>query len=161
MAGAMLDVTMDTSQAGAVLAELAERLGDITTPLLDIAEYLHQSTDDRFVKQIAPDGLPWAPLSPVTLARKKGPRILRESGLLQDTIRHQVSDNELAFGTDRVYGAVQQFGQKRGASGTNKRGSPIPWGDIPARPYLGLSSDDESEILAIVGDYLSEPFEAD
>jgi hypothetical protein len=54
----MFDVTMDTSQAGAALAELAERLGDITTPLLDIAEYLHQSTDDRFVKQIAPDGSP-------------------------------------------------------------------------------------------------------
>lgn len=161
MAGAMLDVRLDTSQAGEALAKLAERLGDITTPLLDIAEYLHQATDERFVKKIAPDGSPWAPLSPVTLARKKGPRILRESGLLQDTLRHQVSDNELAFGTDRVYGAVHQFGQKRGASGTNKRGAPIPWGDIPARPYLGLSSEDESEILAIVGDYLSEPLEAD
>jgi phage virion morphogenesis protein len=160
MAGAMLDVQVDDSQVGAVLAELIERLGDIRTPLNDIAEYLHQATDERFRQQVAPDGTPWAPLSPATLARKKGSRILRESGVLQDTMRHQVEGEELLFGTDRPYGAVQQFGQKAGASGRTKRGAPIPWGDIPARPYLGLSSADESEILAIVTNYLSNGLES-
>ena len=156
MAGAMLEVTLDSSQLGKALDDLAERLGNLTTPLNDIAEYLHQSTDDRFRKKVAPDGSPWAPLSAVTLARKRGPGILREKGTLQDTLRKQVTRNELAFGTDRPYGAVHQFGQKKGASGSSK-GRPIPWGDIPARPYLGLSADDESEVLLIIHDYLSEP----
>ena len=154
MAGAMLEVVLDDSLLGKALEEVNRRLGDMTTPFNDIAEYLHQSTDDRFSKKVAPDGSPWAPLSLVTLSRKKGPGILREKGTLQDTLRHQVTSTELAFGTDRPYGAAHQFGQKKGASGSVK-GRPIPWGDIPARPYLGLSLKDESEILFIINDYLS------
>lgn len=157
MAGAMLDVTLDTSQVGKALDDLAERLGDLTTPLNDIGEYLQISTDERFRQKVAPDGSPWAPLSPVTLARKKGPGILREKGTLQDTLRKQVTSTELAFGTDRPYGAVHQFGQKKGASGKTGKGRPIPWGDIPAREYLGLSTDDETEVLFIIRQYLAEP----
>lgn len=156
MAGAMLDVTVDDSLVGKALEELARRLGDLTTPFNDIGEYLHQSTDDQFSKKISPDGSPWAPLSAVTLARKKGPGILREKGTLQDTLRKQVTSTELAFGTDRPYGAVHQLGQKKGASGSVK-GRPIPWGDIPARPYLGLSTEDETEVLFIIQEYLCEP----
>ena len=85
MAGAMLEVVIDTTTVGKALDDLIERLGDLTTPLNDIAEYLHQSTDDRFTRQVAPDGSPWAPLAPSTLARKKGGRILRNKGTLQDT----------------------------------------------------------------------------
>lgn len=157
MAGAMLDVSLDTTELGQALDELARRVGDLTTPFNDIAEYLHQSTDERFKSKVAPDGSPWAPLSAVTLARKKGPGILREKGTLQDTLRHLATSTELAFGTDRPYGAVHQFGQRKGASGSTRRGSPIPWGDIPARPYLGLSIEDEAEVLVIVHDYLMEP----
>lgn len=157
MAGAILDVTLDASQVGKALEDLANRLGDLTTPLNDIGEYLHQSTDERFGQKVAPDGSPWAPLSPVTLARKKGPGILREKGTLQDTLRKQVTSTELAFGTDRIYGAVHQFGQKKGASGKTGKGRSIPWGDIPAREYLGLSADDETEVLFIIQQYLMEP----
>ncbi|MNZ38299.1 Phage virion morphogenesis family protein [compost metagenome] len=130
------------------------------TPLNDIGEYLHLSTDDRFRAQVGPDGTPWAPLSPVTLARKKGNRILRESGTLQDTLRHQVSGNELSFGTDRPYGAAMQFGMRKGYAGKTRRGASIPWGDIPARPYLGLSAEDDAEILAIIEDYLLQPLDS-
>ena len=155
MAGAMLDVVIDSSLVGNALEELARRLDDFTTPLNDIGEYLHQSTDERFRRKVAPNGSPWAPLSPVTLARKKCAGILREKGTLQDTLRKQVTSRELAFGTDRPYGAVHQFGQKKGASGKSARGSAIPWGNIPAREYLGLSTDDQTEIVMIIRSYLS------
>jgi len=185
MAGSMLEVSVDTSPVGKALDDLAERLGDLTTPLNDIAEYLYQSTDDRFRQQVAPDGSPWAPLAASTLERKKGPRILREKGTLQDTLRHNVSNNELAFGTDRVYGAIHQLGGKiehaarsqqvyfrQGKDGSvgnrfvkKNRSNFSQWAtrgasstEMQARPYLGLSSEDETEILAIVGDYLTEGF---
>lgn len=158
MAGAMLNVELDDSRTGAALTELVGRLGDLTTPLLDIAEYLHQSTDDRFRRQVAPDGSPWAPLAPSTLVRKKTSKILRQDGYLQDTMRHSVSDNELALGTDRPYGAIHQFGQRKGTSGSSG-GHPLPWGDIPARPYLGLSSDDETEVVLLIRDYCLEPID--
>lgn len=154
MAGAFLDVYLDSRLAEAKLSELAERLGDLSVPLSDIGEHLLLATDTRFKQQVAPDGSPWAPLSPVTLAKKQGDRILRDSGILQDTTRYQVSGGELAVGTDRSYGAVHQFGQPRGASGKTRRGTPIPWGDIPARPFLGLSNEDEEAVARIVSDYL-------
>lgn len=157
MAGTMLDVVIDSSLVGEALEELGRRLDDFTTPLNDIGEYLHQSTDERFRQKVAPDGTPWAPLSPKTLARKKGTGILREKGTLQDTLRKQVTSTDLAFGTDRPYGALHQFGQKKGASGKTSKGIPIPWGDIPAREYLGLSEDDETEVILIIRDYLLVP----
>ncbi|MFA7944050.1 phage virion morphogenesis protein [Pseudomonas brenneri] len=181
MAGSMLEVSIDISPAGKALEDLIERLGDLTTPLNDIAEYLHQSTDDRFRQQVAPDGSPWAPLAPSTLTRKKGGRILRDKGTLQDTLRHNVSDNELTFGTDRPYGAIHQFGGKiehaarsqriyfrQGKDGSvgnrfvkKSKSNFAQWAtrgahdsEIKARPYLGLSSEDDIEILAIIQDYL-------
>lgn len=181
MAGAMLDVEVSDSQVGELLAKLAERMGDLRTPLEDIREYLHQSTDERFRQQVGPDGSPWAPLAASTLAKKKGPRTLRESGDLQDTLRGQVQGDELLFGTDRPYGAIHQFGgkiehaarsqqayfkrRKDGSVGNRfvkkaksdfaqwvTRGASTT--EIPARPYLGLSTEDETEVLAIVESWL-------
>jgi rhamnose transport system permease protein len=40
-----------------------------------------------------------------------------------------------------IYGAVMQFGAAQGAFGTTARGAPIPWGSIPARPFLGRSEE--------------------
>lgn len=180
MAGAMLDVTIDTSVVGRELELLIERLGSLRTPLNDIAEYLHQSVDSRARRQVGPDGSPWAPLSPRTIKRKKGNKILRESGALLDTLRHRVTNDELDFGTDRPYGAIHQFGgkiehaarsqqvyfkEKGGVVGNRfvkKRQSNFSqWvshgahtSEMPARPYLGLSSEDENEVLEIIGRYL-------
>lgn len=33
----------------------------------------------------------------------------------------------------------------------------VPWGDIPARPFLGLSEDDRQDLLAALNAYLSPP----
>lgn len=48
------------------------------------------------------------------------------------------------------YAATQQFGAKR-LQFKNK----APWGDIPARPFLGLSDSDRRTILDIIGDFLA------
>lgn len=180
MAGAILEVAFDASVVGRELELLIERLGSLRTPLNDIAEYLHLSTDSRVRRQIAPDGSPWVPLSPRTLARKKGTKILRESGALLDTLRHQVTDDGLDFGTDRPYGAIHQdggkiehaarsqqvyFKEKGGVVGNRfvkkSKSNFSQWVthgarsvEMPARPYLGLSSEDEAEILEIVAGYL-------
>lgn len=62
------------------------------------------------------------------------------------------------IGSGQEYAAVHQFGAKAGSlwQGRDKRGrrAKSPWGDIPARPYLGLSKQDEQSILDIVQDYL-------
>lgn len=58
-----------------------------------------------------------------------------------------VGVSELRVGTPEVYGAMQQFGGK-------KSQFPNLWGDIPARPFLGLSDYDRDTILFEVRQYL-------
>ncbi len=78
--------------------------------------------------------------------------------MLQGQMRWQLAEGGRAVevGSNRIYAAVQQFGQPKGASGRTKRGSPIPWGDIPPRPFLGVSSDDREAIADILSDYLAK-----
>ena len=59
-------------------------------------------------------------------------------------------------GSPLIYAGVHQFGAKKGAFGTTSKGSPIPWGDIAARPFLGVSNDDEREIVDIILDHLTD-----
>ncbi|MGB0955835.1 MAG: phage virion morphogenesis protein [Panacagrimonas sp.] len=51
---------------------------------------------------------------------------------------------------------IQQFGARKGAFGTTRRGAPIPWGDIPARPFLGISDEDRTEIELLLFEFLED-----
>jgi phage gpG-like protein len=71
-----------------------------------------------------------------------------KTGILGDTIDYQLDGNSsVRIGSSRVYAAMQQFG------GT-KAQWPHLWGDIPARPFLGVSDADKTNILDIIGSYL-------
>ena len=76
-------------------------------------------------------------------------------GTLAMGIRYQVAGNSLEWGSNLPYSAVMQWGAAKGAFGANRRGNPIPWGNIPARPFLGLSSADRDSILGVLGRYLA------
>ena len=62
----------------------------------------------------------------------------------------------MVVGSPSIYAGTHQFGAEKGAFGATSRGDPIPWGNIPARPFLGLSGDDETEIGNLITDYLNE-----
>ncbi len=51
------------------------------------------------------------------------------------------------IGTNMVYGAMMHFGGSKSAY-------PNLWGDIPARPYLGMKAGDKPILLQMVGQYL-------
>lgn len=122
--------------------------------LLDVGEYMMLAHRDRWDREVTPDGQAWAPLSEVTLARKaaKGrpTAILVDTTALRDLLRYSVTASQLVFGTDRVYGTTQQFGAEKGQFGADKHGRPLPWGDIPARPWLGLSDADREHIQGLL-----------
>lgn len=95
---------------------------------------------------------------------------------LSTEIHAEPSADGVAIGSSLVYAAVQQFGAKMGAFGRYSQvsrrnqykegdfrkhagtvqGFPIPWGDIPARPYIGLSTADDDSVLKIMEGYLKE-----
>lgn len=149
MSGTLITIEANTGEVGKHLQRIAERAEHLPDVLTELGEVLVPSVYARFVAGVAPDGEPWAPLAPRTLRRKKGPGILRESLALQDSIHYQVEGDTLHVGTDVVYGAIHQLGGTIKHKGGGKT-------KMPARPYLGLSAGDETAMLAVVADYLTD-----
>jgi phage gpG-like protein len=67
----------------------------------------------------------------------------------------QFGAKEGEFGRYSQIGRVRKYGLRdfRGAAGT-KKGFPIPWGDIPPRPFLAVTDEDTDAIVALTEDYL-------
>lgn len=149
MAGARIDINTEGATAVSdVLTQLVKNLDNLAPALGNVGEHLMLTHRDHFDEQRSPDGDPWQPLSPDYGKRKKKnkDKILRLNDILRDTFAYNVGDESLEFGTNMEYGATHQFG---GTSDMNPRLSAIP-----ARPFLGLSQDDEKEVIEILSDFL-------
>lgn len=134
---------------------LFEQMGEV---LLDI----HRT---RFKLQKAPDGTLWKPLSDWYKDSKKynQDKILTLRGHLRGTLRYQASDTGVVFGSDRPYAAIHQFGgtvTAKNAKALNVQGRPVKSVTIPARPWLGLSADDEQRLIEIARKHLKNEFNA-
>ena len=118
--------------------------------LKEIGEHLVMSTKRRFNIEMSPKSGRWARNSPVTIKRKGHAKPLKgKTGALRQSIRYTMlgSRKGVSVGSDLPYAAMMQFG------GTKAR-FPHLWGDIPARPFLGRSAEDDRAIEAIMRRYL-------
>lgn len=143
MAGASIQVDFQDQAIQQALDKLIDRSDDMSELFEAIGISLEGSHDDRWDAQQSPDGSPWAPLRPRTQARKKrnADKILTLDGFLRDSLAFNAGRDSLEFGTNLIYGATHQFG----ADDRN----------IPARPFLGISDDDEAMIEETLHDYLA------
>lgn len=172
----MISIKINDRQVLDALNELTRRSKNLRPAFAEIGEDMADSTKRRFATATAPDGNPWAANSPVTLQRYLGvfknshkkdgslskagqARIANkkpltgETKVLQTTINYQLQGSTgVSIGSPMVYAATQQFGATAGQFGRN--GHPTPWGDIPARPFLGVSDSDRENILDILQSYL-------
>lgn len=151
MAGAVLHI--DTQDLKGVV-EKFDRLGrhvQDVSPLMDeIGSMLVASTQDRFERGVDPQGNPWTPWAESTEKRRAhdpDAKILILDNYLAGGIDHQPGNDQVEVGSNKVYAAIHQLG---GQAGRNQAAT------IPARPYLGISSEDEREIGNIVDGYLAE-----
>jgi len=152
---------IENDQITPALAGVGAALGNPLSLFQDLGEYLVKSTTDRFPTGRAPDGSVWAPKSPTTLAAygaRKTNRLDRRplfgpSGALSSTISYEAFGDRVEWGSPMIYAAVQQFGAAKGAFGRTSRNGPIPWGNIPARPFAGISAEDEPLMLDIVAEW--------
>lgn len=160
MAGITWTAELETELAARQLADLVERMDRPVGFYKGLGEYMTEVAIPRnFASESAPDGTPWARLSPITIARREAAghtpiQILRASGGMAAGINYEASDRNVRIGSPAIQAAVMQFGAAQGAFGRTKRSGPIPWGRIPARPFLGLSSEDGTEIIRIAEDWL-------
>lgn len=158
----MTSVKITSKGDEAVQAEikrLAARVGSPRPILGAIGEILVDSTTKRFASGVGPDGKKWKRNAPSTIARylaafgnsrrRQGTKrpLIGETLALSTTISWNVSGRTLSVGSPMIYAGVQHVGARRGEFGATRRGSPIPWGDIPARPFLGLTAEDREDIL--------------
>ena len=149
-----VEINNDGIEAG--LQRLSTQLADTTAVMGRIAKHLAQSTEDRFATGKSPDGVNWAAKSPVTLqayGARKSNRIdsrplFGPSGDLHSTIGSDYGVDFAEISSARPYAAMMQFGGTRAAF-------PNLWGDIPARPFFGISEADEASVLDIIAEALS------
>ena len=150
MAGARFDGTAAIEH----LSGLVDAINDPSPVLKEISEaVVLRSTLARFKTQTAPDGTAWAALQPWYRKEKQRNknRILTLNGYLRGKMTWQfVGERTVEIGSNLPYAAVHQFGatiKPRAAKVLMFRGHVAKSVTIPARPYLGLSDEDRSEIV--------------
>jgi phage gpG-like protein len=175
----MISISLDSAPILAALGRLEAVLTPegLKTPLIQIGEYLTESTRRRFVTSTAPDGTRWKPNAQATYllylgsrksetlangenagrtnsrgaARLANKRPLVDTGSLAESIGWQLTPTGVAIGTNwgnwPAGAAVHQFGSTR--AGRNHKVT------IPARPFLGLSAQDQSTVIEILNSHLT------
>jgi phage virion morphogenesis protein len=176
----VIRIKINDTQLKAKLNGLVGRLQNPRAMLADIGEYMIMATKRRFTTGTAPDGTAWASNTPATLlafgrrrrgstSKRQGEKIKQGAGLLIGKrpligeskrlgreIVADVSGTRVVVSSSLEQSRVMQYGARKGEFGKTKRGASIPWGDIPARPYMGFSPEDEKQVLEIVREHLDE-----
>ncbi len=154
-------IEYDDTQVQAALNRLLHAGRDMSPAMRVIAGHLKAGAQKAFLTETAPDGTKWPGLSDTTKKRRQKSghtpiKILQQSGDLAGSITADSDATSAVAGTNLVYATTHQFGALKGAFGTNRRGAPIPWGDIPARPFLGVSDETSAQIIDAISDFISE-----
>lgn len=129
-----------------------------------IGELLRSSTVERFQEERDPEGTKWAPS---IRARESGGKTLTQTARLRTSIAAQSDSQGVAVGTNDIRAASLQFGDTRTIRAKNKKYLKFKVGGswrtvekvtihIPARPFLGISAEDEAEIRATIEEMLEE-----
>jgi len=164
MIGAGVEIRVEGGTA------LAQRLtavaAKLTAPVdlyTEIGNMLVQSTQQRFEDGVTPAGSPWPKSIRALLS---GGKTLKNSGDLRNGISREADGTGLIVGTNVLYAAVHQFGaviraKKARALAFSIGGKTIFKKSvrIPARPFLGISKEDEAEIEQISKQFLSDQLE--
>lgn len=140
-------------QDQALKAELAKLVGAPKRMLAPMGMALVKGTERRFRGAVDPDGGAWKALLPAYAAIKRGPGILRASGMLMRSIHAKVGADQVEVGSGRIYARVHQLGAvivpknarflRFRLAGGFVRALKVT---IPSRRFLGIDAQDEQEI---------------
>lgn len=160
MSGATLTLKYEDAELQRMASRLerALRRADLKPLLKGIGEALRESTVLRFGQSKAPDGSTWPKSQRVLML---GGQTLILKGRLRDSIADAaplVDDTSVEVGTNVEYADPHQFGatiRPRTGRALNIPGiGPRASVTIPARPFLGVSVEDEAEILDLTERWL-------
>lgn len=148
-----------------MLRIIPDRLANPLPMWQGIGRYLEAQAQERFLTEREPSGNPW----PKSLrAMATGGRTLTDSARLMQSITSNATATSVEVGTNVLYAAIQQFGGKitaktskglrwsyGGGRGRNRK----QWATkqsvtLPARPFIGLETEDPQEIGWIATDWI-------
>ncbi|MBL4751465.1 MAG: phage virion morphogenesis protein [Amylibacter sp.] len=159
----MVSIKINEDEITAVLDRLARHLTDMTPVMSEVGELLIDSTKQRFIKGVSPEGQTWAPKSQTTLDAyaARGDRVdfrplFGPTKRLSSEINYQTTESRVEWGSNLIQAAVMHFGAGKGEFGTGANGQALPWGNIPARPFIGISDEDRGNIKATVYEWLEQ-----
>lgn len=167
MASEMMRIDIKADQVRAALNRLRGSLpdgGDMTPVMKSLGRVLLTGTQLRFRAGKGPEGQAWKQSK---RAAEEGGQTLRKDGGLLGSITYEAGNGKVAIGTNKVYGAIHQFGGTIKHPGGTRyvvvqgmarfvsnsfvgpvtgltKSHPIP---MPARPFLGASDSDQAEML--------------
>ena len=157
-----LTITPKDLGASSALARLEASFVDQSELMDSVGRLLVTGANQRIgTTNLAPSGVAW-PKS--RRAEDDGGKTLFEGGELNRSIASAAGAQQVEVGSNAPYAAVHQLGAAVGSlgfwAGSDKNGRQMsvlsPWGDIPARPYLGVSDEDEETIAELIGLSLSD-----
>lgn len=138
----------DLRQVERLKAALQKVSAQSFRPMMEsLAQEVEVQTIDRFKYGEGPEG-PWEDWSEKYAERMAGQRtkilVQRGSKGLRGSIRGERRGSSVLIGSHMKHAATHQYGD-------DARG-------IPARPYLGITPEDESDLLDIVNDFIDGLF---
>lgn len=153
---------LDMAEANYLFAAIKAAGRNLRPLMNEIGSALEDSTRQRFRAERSPDGIRWAPISPEWRAEKAerglAAGILKMRGDLLNSVRYEAGGDSVSVRASTPYAAAHQFGatiRPRRGRALKVRGRLLASVTIPARPYLGLSADDRSEVLDAARDFLA------
>lgn len=137
----MIRIEVDDRAVQTMLHRLQQSVGNLQPAMAEIGATLNDNIRMGFKDSRDPLGTAWKRLSKVTATRRKGGagQPLLDTGRLRNSITYRATGNSVEVGTNVKYATTHQFGAAQGAFGRTRRGGPIPWGHIPARPFMPIT----------------------
>ena len=132
------------------LLDIAKRVENLRPLMKNIAGIFSYSTEENFKKEGRPDK--WLALAESTkkqrTKKRKWPgQILQVEGKLATSINTYYDNDSAIIGSNLEYAAIHQLG---GQAGRNKSV------EIPARPYLGITDEEQQEIIDLIVKYIEK-----
>lgn len=151
------DLDLDAAIKG--IGTLEKRAEDMT-PLMEQIGSLLVTSAERRIRETneGPDGVPW---KPSLRSMEQGGPTLVETGRLLDSFSVDHAHDHVVVGTPLPYAGIHQTGGTITARNADALHFALPNGqivqvgsvEIPARPFLGISEDDEEGMLDMVNLY--------
>lgn len=169
--GVQISISLDDRLVAAMLRDMLARLDNPRPALKTIGEIVRTSIQKNFKAGGRPRR--WYKSR---RARAEGGQTLVDTARLMRSFTVNADKRSVAVGTNVVYAAVQNFGAARGSFGrksvgvkahtrtvdgkqisvtAHSRQQVLPWGTIPARPFMKIHDEDLEEMLEAVFQFVT------